>query len=60
MQSEKIIEKTPNGGVYSIITYLDNYGKVVDKKEATKCVIGEYDKDDNLIFETFGELEENN
>ncbi len=55
MASEKIIEKTPSGGSYSIITYLDKDGNEVEKNVSEKCVIREFDDADNLIMETFGE-----
>ncbi len=49
MTSEKVI-----GGVYSVITYLDDKGYATEKEVATKCVIQEFDKDENMIMETFG------
>lgn len=53
---ETIKERTPNGGAYSEIYYLDKDGKVVDESIAVKCVIRECDKNGELIMETFGVL----
>ena len=39
------------------IIYLNDKGEVVEKKNATKSIITEYDKDGNIINEIFGVLE---
>lgn len=46
--------KTPTGGDYSEIIYLDNSNNVVDESEATRCVIRECLKDGTLVSETWG------
>ena len=51
---ERVNEKTPCGGVYSEIFYLDDNGNSVEAEEATKFVIRECDSDGNLIKETYG------
>lgn len=53
MKHERIDEKTPNGGDYSELYYLDDNGNIVDETEATKCVIRECAADGELIKETF-------
>lgn len=50
---ERVNEKTPCGGVYSEIFYLDDNGNPVEAEEATKFVIRECDSDGNLIKETY-------
>ena len=54
---ERINEKTPNGGDYSELFYLDHDGHVVDETEATRCVIREYKSNGDLICETWGFVE---
>ncbi len=46
---------TPNGGDHSVAVFMDDDGRVVDKAQATKVIISEYNGDD-LIFETVGLL----
>lgn len=50
--SEKVIEKTPNGGAYFITHFFDESGNPTSKEKAKKFIIGEYDENDNLIHET--------
>lgn len=50
----RIDEKTPNGGDYSEIFYMDDFGNAVDEVSATKCVIRECKADGTLVNETFG------
>jgi hypothetical protein len=50
---ERINEKTPGGGDYSEIIYLNNNNQEVDKEKATKAVIREMTADGTLINETF-------
>lgn len=52
----KIKGKTPNGGAYSEIYYLDKDGNVVDESKAVRCVIRECAKDGKLIHETWGSV----
>ena len=49
-------EKTPRGGDYSEIYYLDKDGNIVDETTATKCVIRECKQNGELICETWGVL----
>ena len=53
MTSEKKVGPTPNGGEYSIIYYMDEDNNIVDKEKATKARGCEFDKDDNMICETW-------
>lgn len=50
----RINEKTPCGGDYSEIFYMDAAGNVVDEKAAVKCAIRECKADGTLLNETFG------
>lgn len=52
---ERYNRPTPNGGDYSEIFYMDNDGKYVDKKVATKAVIYECKNDGTAINRTFME-----
>ena len=54
MMSRRVNEKTPNGGDYSEITFLDGNGKPIDEKYAKKCVIRECLSDGTLVSETMG------
>lgn len=54
MTHTRINEKTPTGGDYSEILYLDDAGNLVDETVATKCVIRECKNDGTLVNETFG------
>lgn len=56
MLSERVNEKTPNGGDYSEIFYLNDEQDVVEQKDATKCVIRECLNDGTLIQETWGTI----
>lgn len=47
-------ERTPNGGDYSEIFFMDDAGNLVDEEIATKCVIRECKADGTLLNETFG------
>lgn len=53
MTYEKIVGKTPNGGDYSEIFYLDKSGKAVDQEKAEKCIIRECKNNGELVNETF-------
>lgn len=54
--SESRKHKTPAGGVRSTIFYYDDHWNPVDKSEATKCDIHEYDENGALIQSTIGFL----
>lgn len=53
METIRINEKTPNGGDYSEIFYMDDQENVVDEKDATKAVVRECLNDGTLVFETW-------
>ncbi len=55
MKSEKIIEKTPNGGDYSEIFYFDKDGNPTNKENAARCIIRECKNNGELVGEIFGE-----
>lgn len=46
-------EPTPNGGAFSLASYKNENGPC-KPEEATDVMIQEFDKDNNLIFTTFG------
>ncbi len=50
----RVNEKTPNGGDYSEIFFMNDAGEVVDESNATKCAIRECKLDGTLLNETFG------
>ena len=52
---ERYNRPTPNGGDYSEIFYMDDDGKYVKKKVATKAVIYECKNDGTAINRTFME-----
>ncbi len=41
------------------ICYLNDKNEIVEEKNATKCIITEYDGNGNVINEIFGSLEKN-
>ena len=53
MTHKRIDERTPSGGDYSEIYYLDKDNNVVDESAAVKCVIRECKADGTLVFETY-------
>ncbi len=53
MTSERLEGPTPNGGAYGMIYYFDDNNNAVTKENATKAMGCEYDKDDNMINETW-------
>ena len=57
MDHERSDEKTPSGGDYSIIWYLNDNWEPVDKAEATKAEICEYMSDGTMIMSTIGYFE---
>ncbi len=52
----RIDEKTPCGGDYSVISYLDKDHNLVDESEATEFIIEECRKDGIVIVSTMGLL----
>lgn len=50
----RIDKKTPSGGDYSIMYYLDDDGNEVPKEKATNAIINEYKKNGDLINSTYG------
>lgn len=55
--TQRINEKTPNGGAYSIAYFLDANGKSVDKTQAKKVEIVEFTKDGKEIQRTYGSFD---
>ena len=55
--TKRIDTKTPNGGSYCVITFLNEKDEAVEEEKATRCRISEYDEKDELISETVGILE---
>lgn len=51
---KRIEEKTPSGGDYSEIYYMDKDGNPTDEDEAVTCVIRECKSDGTLLNEVFG------
>lgn len=51
---EKIEEKTPSGGDYSEIYYMDKDGNPTDKNDAVTCIIRECKPDGTLLNEIHG------
>ena len=52
-KQERCDEPTPNGGIYSILTYLNERHDIVEKDQATKAIIVEYNEKDEGIFRTY-------
>lgn len=53
---ERINRKTPNGGAYSEIHYLDDNKRACDKAHATVVRIRECKTDGTLVQETYGRV----
>ena len=53
MKVEKIKGKTPNGGDYSELYYMNDKGEACEKSEATNGILRECKKDGTLVMETF-------
>lgn len=51
---KRVNKKTPSGGDYSEIYYMNDNFEVVDETEATLCKILECKANGDLIFETIG------
>ncbi|MGM9568333.1 MAG: hypothetical protein ACI3W6_09160 [Clostridia bacterium] len=54
---EKAECKTPNGGARAEIHYFDDNGSYVDEKKASRCVIREFSENGEMVFETWGTVE---
>ena len=55
---EKVVKKrTPHGGDYSKIVFLDEDNNVVDESVATRCAVLEFKDDGTQVYETFGVFE---
>ena len=50
--------KTPSGGDYSEIFYLDDAHNLVEPEIATQCIIRECKSDGTLIMETYGRMDQ--
>lgn len=55
---ERIDERTPNGGDYSEVFYLDEDGNPADKEIAVTAIVRECMKDGSLIMETIASLKD--
>ena len=51
---ERVNEKTPSGGDYSEIFYLNEKHDLVEPEKATECIIHECLADGTLIQTTYG------
>ncbi len=41
----------------TVVKWMDDKGKEVEKSEATQAIVAEYDDDGNLLLESFGAVE---
>ena len=57
---ERVNEKTPNGGDYSEIFYLNARHDVVDEEEATEFTINECRSDGTIINTVYGLMNHSN
>jgi hypothetical protein len=48
--------ETPNGGVKTVICYLDDKNVRTSKKSAVKVVVSEYDAEKRVVYETWSSL----
>lgn len=53
---QRIDGATPNGGVYSVAYWQDKDGQPINKREAVKAEIVEYDSNDQSVFRTYADL----
>lgn len=51
---------TPSGGVKTVICYVDDHNKMVQKKEAVKVLVRELDDKNHPVFETWTPMEDIN
>ncbi len=56
--TEVINEKTPNGGVKTVFYYMDDNNKKTTKKKATKAILREYNEKNEVVHETWANLDE--
>ena len=56
--SETCDHPTPNGGIRSVIYYLNSDGKPVGKGDATQAEIVELDPDGKVVLRTYAQLEQ--
>ena len=49
---ERIDKRTPHGGEYAIVYFLDNNNNTCDKENATNGYIQEFDSQGKMIYET--------
>lgn len=54
MKSERKVGKTPNGGDYSEIFYMDKDHNLVEKERAEICIIRECKENGQIISEIIG------
>ncbi len=54
MTSESRDGSTPNGGVRSVVYYMDDTWNPVEKEDATQAEISEMDADGKVIHRTYG------
>ena len=52
MEYKRIEGKTPSGGDYSEIWYIDKNGNVVDEDAATNCIVNECQNDGRIVATT--------
>ncbi len=54
---EVILGETPNGGVKTMICYMDDKNKITTKQNAVKVMVRELDKNKRPVYETWMSLE---
>ncbi len=55
---EFVFGETPNGGVKTVICYIDDKNKRVKKNDASKVMIRELDEKNRPVYETWTSMEE--
>jgi hypothetical protein len=53
-----IYGETPNGGVKTVICYLDDKNITTTKKDAVKVMVREFDENKRTVYETWTPLED--
>lgn len=56
MAEERIEGPTPNGGAYSIAYWRDDNGNPVDREQATKVEIVEYDEAGEQVWRSYANM----